>query len=103
MSAKERSQSPSRRWEQSMIDAFYDYRWHQVLDPLYEKFKHWEAGELDHAVMDQAIHQTHRLTQELYGIFNLNHEILARSIQLNEDWFHSWLKDHPPPGAVNDN
>jgi len=34
MSAKKRSQSPTRRWEQSLIDAFYDYRWHQVLDPL---------------------------------------------------------------------
>jgi hypothetical protein len=56
-----------------------------VLDPLYDKFQRWKAGELDHADIDKAIHQTHKLTQELYGVFTLKHEILVRSIQLNEN------------------
>jgi len=40
----------------------------QVLDPLYQKFQQWKAatGSLD---MDEAIHQTHKQTQELYGVF----------------------------------
>jgi hypothetical protein len=65
MSAKKSSRSPVRLWEQALIDAYYDHRWHEVLDPLYDKFQRWKAGELDHADIDKAIHQTHKLTQEL--------------------------------------
>lgn len=101
MSAKRCSQSTVRRWEQALIDEYNDHRWHEVLDPLYDKFQRWKAGELDHADIDKAIHQTHKLTQELYGVFTLKHEILVRSIQLNEDWFQSWLKDNPPPAGYN--
>lgn len=80
---------------------FYNHRWHEVLDPLYDKFQRWKAGEFDHADIDKAIYQTHKLTQELYGVFALKYEILARSIQLNEAWFQSWLKDNPPPAEYN--
>ena len=40
-----------------MIDAYYDYQWHLTLDPLYEKFQHWKAGETSHDEMDEAIHK----------------------------------------------
>ena len=52
--------SPLYHWEQEMIDAYYDYQWHQVLDPLYEKFQQWQAGNFSHDEMDGAIHTTHR-------------------------------------------
>lgn len=39
MSRKKRRQTPEWQWEQALIDAYYDHRWRQVLDPLYEKFQ----------------------------------------------------------------
>jgi hypothetical protein len=52
-----------------LLDAYYDYRWRQVLEPLYQKFQQWKDGELDHMDMDEAIHQTHKQNQELYVFF----------------------------------
>ena len=49
--------------------------------------------------MDEAIHQTHKQTQELYGVFTLKREILICAIQLNEEWFQAWVKDTPPPAG----
>ncbi len=97
MSAKKRTRSPAYLWEQSLIEAYYDYRWHQVLDPLYDQFKHWDAGELEHHDMDQAIHQAHKLTQELFGIFTMKRDFLVHSIQFDAEWFNPWVKENPPP------
>ena len=97
MSRKKRAHPPEYQWEQALLDAYYDFRWRQVLDPLYDKFQRWKAGELDHAEMDKAIHQTHKLTQELYGVFTLKREILVRAIQLDKDWFQAWVEENPPP------
>jgi hypothetical protein len=62
-------QTPGYQWEQSLLDAYYDYRWREVLEPLYQKFQQWKAGELDHMGMDEATHQTHKQTQEVYAFF----------------------------------
>ena len=37
MSHKKRTQTPEYQWEQTLLDAYHDYRWRQVLDPLYQK------------------------------------------------------------------
>jgi len=34
MSRKKRRQRPEWKWEQALIDAYYDYRWRQMLNPL---------------------------------------------------------------------
>lgn len=49
MTAKNRS--PLYQWEQEMIDAYHDYQWRLVLDPLYEKFQDWKAGKVSHLEM----------------------------------------------------
>jgi len=97
MTHKKRTQTPEYQWEQSLLDAYYDYRWRQVLDPLYEKFKLWKAGALGHMDMDQAVHQTHKKTQEVYVFFTQKRDWLVRVIQLDEEWFQAWVKDNPPP------
>ena len=58
MNVKKRPPIP--QWEQEMIDAYYDDQWHQVLDPLYDKFQKWKAGDISPGEMDKAIHQTHK-------------------------------------------
>ena len=92
--------SPQRQWEQALVDAYYDYRWRQVLQPLYDDFQRWAAGELRHDDLDHAIHETHKKTQELYRLFSEKREWLARAIQLDEDWYREWVKDHPAPAQA---
>ena len=88
------------QWEQALIDDYYDHRWRQVLDPLYDKFQSWKAGELTHHDMDQAIHETHKQNQELYKLFRESRSFLVGLIQWDREWFEGWVADHPPPPGV---
>jgi hypothetical protein len=97
---KKRGQAPEREWEQALIDAYYDHRWHQVLDPLYEKLQRWKVGELTHADMDRAIHEAHKQDQDLYILFMQDRSLLVGLIQHDRAWFKSWVADHPPPPGV---
>ena len=101
MTAKKHS--PLYQWEQEMIDAFYDYQWRLVLNPLYEQFQKWKAGELSHVEIDEAIHKSHKECQGVYGLFMNNHDFLAKAISQNEDWFPQWEKDHPRPSVNQHN
>jgi hypothetical protein len=100
MSRKKRRETPGYKWEQALIDDYYDYRWRQVLNPLYEKFKRWEAGELEHWDIDQAIHETHKENQSLYRLFTEKRSVLIGMIQWDEEWFAKWIGDHPPPEGI---
>ena len=78
---------PEREWEQSLIDAYYDYRWRQVLQPLHDDFQLLAAGKLTHDDLDHAIHETHKKTQERYNLFTERRRWLVQAIQLDEEWF----------------
>ena len=99
MARKKRTQTPEYQWEQVLVDAYHDYRWRQVLDPLYQKFQQWKVGGLDHMDMDEAIHETHKQTQEVFVFFNQKRDWLVRVIQLDGTWFQAWVKDNPPPAG----
>ena len=88
-----------KAWEQELIDAYYDYRWRQVLQPLHDDFQRWAAGELTHDDLNQAVHRTHKKNQELYTLFTANRKLLVPAIQMDEDWFVRWVKDHPRPSS----
>ena len=100
MSRRKLRETPKWQWEQALIDAHYDHRWHGVLDPLYEKFQRWSAGELTHEDMDQAIHETHKQNQGLYSLFRETRGYLVELIQLDEEWFGEWVAHNPPPPGV---
>ena len=95
MTAKKRSLL--YQWEQEMIDAFYDYQWHLVLDPLYEHFQRWKAGEISHEDMNEAIHKTQKPRRNIYNLFTSKRDFLVGLIQFDEVWFPQWAKDHPRP------
>jgi len=99
MTHKKRTQTPEYQWEQALLEAYHDYRWREILEPLYQKFQQWQAGELDHLDMDEAIHQTYKPRRDVNNFFTLKQEILVRAIQLNEDWFQAWVKGNPPPAG----
>lgn len=97
---KKGPESPKRQWEQTLIDDYYDHRWREILQPLYEKFQRWRAGELNHAAMNRAIHETHKQTRELYSLFTQRRPLLVKLIQLDREWFQAWVKYHKPPRGV---
>jgi hypothetical protein len=98
MSRRQR-QTPEQRWKQALIEAYYDYRWHQVLDPLYEQMQRWKAGELTHADIDRAIHETHKQSQKLFTLFSERRDRLVALIQWDHEWFEPWVAEHPPPSG----
>ncbi len=92
--------SPEREWQQKLIDDYYDYRWKQILEPLYQDFQHWKAAERSQADMNQAIHAAHKESQQIYTFFARGHDTLVGWIQMDRDWFEPWLANNPaPPGA----
>ncbi len=92
--------SPERKWQQQLIDDYYDYRWKQVLEPLYQDFQGWKAGERSHADMDREIHAAHKESQHLYTFFSEGRDSLANWIQMDRDWFEPWLPEHPAPPGI---
>ncbi len=97
MSRNKRRDTPEWQWEQALLDAYYDHRWHEVLDPLYEQFQHWTAGQRTHDEMDQAIHQAHTQAQKVYRLFGEKRAWLVQASQFDREWFEPWVADHPPP------
>jgi hypothetical protein len=89
-----------RQWEGTLIDAYYDHYYHQILDPLYEQFQRWKIGELTHEDMNEAIHKVHKENQRLYSFFTRSRKDLVWMIQRDREWFTSWVVDHPPPPGV---
>lgn len=85
MSVKKHSQL--HQWERAMINAYHNYQWHLVLDPLYEKFQDWKAGRVSHLEMDETIHETHNYCQKVYSLFTSKRDFLLDIIQFDEGWF----------------
>jgi hypothetical protein len=100
MSRKSKRKSPQWQWEQQLIDDYYDFACHIVLDPLYEKFQRWKAGELHHDDISEAIHEVHKQNQKLWSFFTNRREVLVFLIEADEEWFLPWMADHPPPPGV---
>jgi hypothetical protein len=97
---RKRRNTPEWQWEQALIDDYYDHRWHKVLDPLYDQFQRWKAGELTHNEMDQAIHKVHKENQETYKLFHQDRGFVITLIQLDREWFDAWVADNPPPPGI---
>ncbi len=91
---------PTREWEQALIDAYYNYSYHQILDPHYDQFQRWKAGELTHDDINEAIHKVHKENQRLYVFFSRSRKDLVWMIQYDQEWFTTWVADHPPPPGL---
>lgn len=89
--------SPDLEWEQALIDAYLDNYWRQALQPLYDDFQRWHAGELTHDELVQAIQRTYRQCQKVSDLVAHSHESLVGIIQFDDQWLVSWLKEHPKP------
>ena len=97
MARKKRRDAPEWQWEQSLIDHYYDFRHRELLEPLYEQFQRWKAGDLSHADLHETIHHIHKQNQQLYSFFSNKRDFLTGAIQMDDEWFDVWIKDHPRP------
>jgi len=86
MSGKRWRDTPERAWEQALIDAYYDYRWHQVLDPLAAAVRRWEAGELDHVDLARAAGRVRKGMSPIDYLFSEKREMLVCMIEFDEEW-----------------
>ena len=97
---KKRRNAPAGQWEQALIDDYHDYRYREVLEPLYKQFQCWKAGELSHLDLMDAIHEVHKENQELWKLFTRKREWLVGAIQYDREWFEAWLARHPAPAGT---
>jgi hypothetical protein len=94
---------PGTDWDQQMIDDYYDYRWHRLIDPLCDKMQLWKDGNLTHAEMEETLEEIHQEICEVRILFRQRKDRLVNLIQhWDRDWFEEWLRKHaPPPEAVS--
>lgn len=101
MSDGKSPQDHIQSWEEKLIADYYDYRWHQLMEPMCEKMQAWKAGRLTHADMGQALEECHQRVVETRNLLSQRHDRLVLLIQYaDREWFLEWVKQHaPPPGA----
>ncbi len=75
MSQKRRRDTLEWAWEQALIDAYDDYRWHQVLDPLAAAVKR-EAGEIDHVDLARMAGRVRKGVSPIDDLFSEKREML---------------------------
>jgi len=97
MSQKRRRDTPEWAWEQLLIDAYYDHRWHEVLDPLATAVRRWEAGELDHVSLARVAGRIHKKMSPIDYVFSQKRAMLVRMIEFDEEWSGPWIAAHPRP------
>lgn len=90
----------SREYQQALIDAYYDTRMHEILDPLYEAFQQWKRGNIKHNDLTELIHKVHRENQRVYSLFTQSRHHIVACIKLDDDWFQKWLRNNPPPPGM---
>ncbi len=76
MSQKRRWDTSEWAWEQALIDAYDDYRWRQVLDPLAAAVKRWEAGEIDHVDLARMAGRVRKGVSPIDDLFSEKREML---------------------------
>jgi hypothetical protein len=81
-----------------MIDDYYDYRWHRLVDPLCDKMQLWKDGNLTHEEMERTLEGVHQEVCEVRCLFRQRKDRLVNLIQhWDRDWFEDWLRKHAPP------
>lgn len=98
MSEQKKDEIRAWPWEQALIDDYYDYCCHQVMEPLCDTFRRWKAGELGHADVDEAIVRAYHARCSIHNLFDQRPDRTAGLIQSRDrKWFDAWVEEHRPP------
>lgn len=88
-------------WEQALTDAYWDYRWRRIMDPLCDTFQRWKAGELGHADVERAIDQAYKEKCAINSLLTSRPDRAAAIIQWwDREWFLKWIEENRPPAGV---
>ncbi|MEO0185642.1 MAG: hypothetical protein ABIL20_07575 [candidate division WOR-3 bacterium] len=94
---KTKNQSDTWPWQQALIDDYYDYYCHKVMEPLCETFRRWKAGELTHKDIDRAIEKAYHERCAMQNLFDQRPDRCVALISvLDPKWFNDWIKKHRP-------
>ena len=90
-----------KSWEEAMTEAYWDYRWRKIMDPLCDTFQKWKAGELSHKAVSQAIDEAYKEKCLVNSLLTYRPDRAAAVIQWwDRDWFLDWIKENSPPPDV---
>ena len=90
-----------KSWEESLTDAYWDYRWRKIMDPLCDTFQRWKAGELSHLDVDRAIDEAYKEKCLINNLLTSRPDRAAAIIQWwDHDWFLAWIEENRPPADV---
>jgi hypothetical protein len=89
-------------WEEIMTNAYWDYRWTEIMGPLCDTFQRWKAGELGHADVDKAIDTAYKEKCMINSLLARRPDHAAAVIQWwDREWFLEWMEENrPPPDAI---
>jgi len=88
-------------WEQAMTEAYWDYRWRQIMEPLCDTFQRWKAGKLGHADVDQAIDAAYKEKCLINSLLAHRADRASAVIQWwDREWFLAWIEENRPPADV---
>ena len=93
--------SPSS-WEQALTDAYWDFRWRKIMEPLCETFQRWKAGEIGHEDVKDAIDEAYKEKCLVNNLLTYRADRAAAVIQWwDREWFLNWIEENRPPADVN--
>ncbi len=88
-------------WEEVLTDAYWDYRWRKIMEPLCETFQKWKAGEVGHPDVDRAIDEAYKEKCLINSLLSQRADRAAAIIQLwDREWFLAWIEENRPPAGV---
>jgi hypothetical protein len=89
-------------WEEALTDAYWDYRWRKLMDPLCDAFQRWKAGELSHEDVNDAIDEAYKEKCLVNNLLGYRPDRAAAVIQWwDREWFLTWIEEHRPPAGAD--
>ena len=91
-----------KSWEEALTEAYWDYRWREIMEPLCETFQRWKAGKLTHDDVNTAIDKAYKDKCAINSLLTQRYDRAAAIIQWwDREWFEAWIKDNRPPSDVD--
>ena len=90
-----------KSWEEQLTEAYWDYRWRKIMEPLCETFQSWKAGELGHEDVNGAIDEAYKEKCLINNLVTYRADRAAAVIQWwDREWFLAWIEENRPPAHV---
>jgi len=67
-----------------LVKAYFDYRWHRLMDPLCDAFQRWKAGLADQAEVEQALDRAYQDRCALRSLRELRLDHMIAIVQISD-------------------